>query len=152
MDRDLMRQLAFSDATAKKRLEAILHPLVGIEIGRQASDATTSGSPCLVFDIPLLVESSHWRQRLDKVLVIDCSPALQIERVRARNGLTAAAVEGIISVQASRPARLAAADYVLCNDGLSLEGLQRKARLLWLGFGLSSRTDSAHAADHRNSL
>lgn len=138
LDRDAMRTLAFADASAKKRLEAIIHPLVGAEIARQTDAALGTGHACLVYDIPLLVESSHWRRRVDKVLVVDCSPTVQILRVQVRSGLTQAAVEGIIAAQASRANRALAADYVLCNDKISLGGLAQEVAQLWHWFGLSS--------------
>lgn len=136
LDRDRMRQLAFDDPALKQQLESILHPLVGREAVRQASLAAAAGHACIVFDIPLLVESGHWRQQVDRVLVVDCSGETQIARVMARNGLARAAVEKIIAAQASRAQRLAAADACICNEGLSLAGLDRLARQMAAGFGL----------------
>lgn len=136
LDRDRMRQLAFDDPALKQQLESILHPLVGREAVRQASLAAAAGHACIVFDIPLLVESRHWRQQVDRVLVVDCSGETQIARVMARNGLARAAVEKIIAAQASRAQRLAAADACICNEGLSLAGLDRLVRQMAAGFGL----------------
>lgn len=134
MDRDAMRQLVFANAQAKKQLEAIVHPLVGEETARQASKAT---SACVVFDIPLLVESGRWRQRLDRVLVVDCNEATQIVRVMARNGWTRDAVQHVIAGQAGRDQRLAAADICIYNDApLSLAGLATMVRQLAQRFGL----------------
>ncbi len=137
MDRDAMRALAYADAGAKKRLEAIIHPLVGQEAERQVQAALQAGHGCIVFDIPLLVESGRWRQQLDRILVLDCTPATQVARVVARSGLAADAVARIIAAQASREQRLAAADVVLFNDGLSLDGLRAQVHQLARGFGLS---------------
>ena len=136
LDRDRMRQLAFDDPALKQQLESIIHPLVGQEAVRQASMAAAAGQACIVFDIPLLVESGRWRQQLDQILVVDCTGETQIARVMARNGLTRAAVEKIIAAQASRARRLAAADACICNEGLSLPGLDRLARQMAAGFGL----------------
>lgn len=136
LDRDRMRALAFTDATAKKRLEAIVHPLVGLETARQAQQALDAGRGLLVFDIPLLVESGRWRQQLDRILVVDCEPATQISRVTARSGLAAAAVEAIIAAQVPRSQRLAAADCVIYNDGITLDELGRQIRQLAQRFGL----------------
>ena len=86
MDRDVMRQLVFDDVAIRRRLEAIIHPLVSLETLRQAEDAARAGHVCIVFDIPLLVESGRWRQQLDRILVVDCSEATQISRVTARSG------------------------------------------------------------------
>jgi dephospho-CoA kinase len=126
LDRDRMRERAYADPAARKQLEEIIHPLVGQESERQVQAALDAGVPCIVFDIPLLVESGRWRERVDRVLVVDCSPETQVERVVARSGLRPEEVSAIIAAQASRGQRLAAADYVICNDGLSLEQLRDK--------------------------
>lgn len=136
MDRERMRALAFSDPSARRRLEQIVHPLVALETRHQTQAATEAGHRCIVFDIPLLVESAHWRAQLDQVLVLDCSPPTQIERVMRRSGLTRSEVENIIAHQASRRLRLHAADHVICNDGLSLPELARLVGLLSGRFGL----------------
>jgi dephospho-CoA kinase len=136
MDRDRMRQLAFDDPTARRRLESIVHPLVGLETLRQYEQAVSGGKHCVVFDIPLLVESGRWRQQLDQVLVVDCSEATQIHRVMARNGWSRDVVEKILAGQATRAQRLAAADICLYNDGLSLEALDTEVRQLAVRFGL----------------
>lgn len=134
LDRDRMRQLVFSDAQAKKQLEVIVHSLVGAETDRQAARA---GSACTVFDVPLLVESGRWRQKVDQVLVVDCSEELQIERVMARSGWTREAVEQVMAGQASRGQRLAAADVCIYNDApLSLAALALMVRQLASRFGL----------------
>jgi dephospho-CoA kinase len=127
MDRERMRRLAFSDPTARARLEAIVHPCVTQENERRARDAIAQGSALLVFDVPLLVESGHWERRLDAVLVVDCKVETQVQRVMTRNGLERAAVEAIIAAQATRAARRGAADMVIYNDdGVSLADLQRQ--------------------------
>lgn len=136
MDRERMRQLAFDDPSAKRRLESIVHPLVGLETLRQYEQAMGAGSRCVIFDIPLLVESGRWRQQLDQVLVVDCSEATQIDRVMARNGWPRDVVEKILAGQASRAQRLSAADICLYNDGLSLEVLDAQVRQLAARFGL----------------
>lgn len=134
MDRDAMRQLVFADARAKSQLEGIVHPLVGEETARQAAEAN---SACVVFDVPLLVESGRWRQRVDQVLVVDCSEATQIARVMARNGWSREAVQQVIAGQASRDQRLAAADICIYNDELlSLDALKVMVRKLAQRFGL----------------
>ena len=137
MDRDAMRALAYADTSAKKRLEAIIHPLVGQEGARQAQAAMAAGHACIVFDIPLLVESGRWRQQLDRILVVDCTAPTQISRVMARNALAIDAVQRIIAAQASREQRLAAADAVIFNDGLTLDGLRGEVSRIALAFGLS---------------
>lgn len=136
MDRDRMRQLAFTDTSARRRLESIVHPLVSQETLRQYRQAVSAGSACVVFDVPLLVESGRWRQQLDQVLVVDCSETTQVSRVMARNGWPREAVDKVIAGQASRAQRLSAADLCLYNDGLPLEVLDLQVRRLAARFGL----------------
>jgi dephospho-CoA kinase len=138
LDRDRMRALIHSDASARLRLEAIVHPLVGAETLKQTAHAMEQGHPCIVFDVPLLVESPSWRARVDHVLVVDCSAEVQISRVMTRNQMTRNEVEKIIASQASREQRLNAADSVLFNVGLSLSQLADEVRQLSPRFGLSS--------------
>ncbi|MES1980656.1 MAG: dephospho-CoA kinase [Pseudomonadota bacterium] len=136
MDRDFIRQLVFDNPAARLQLEAIIHPLVGLESLRQAEQAMRRGSACVLFDIPLLVESGRWRQQLDKVLVVDCSEATQVARVVARNGWTPEAVQKVMAGQATRAARRAAADICIYNDGLSLEELELAVGQISRSFGL----------------
>ncbi|MDB5928529.1 MAG: dephospho-CoA kinase [Polaromonas sp.] len=136
MDRDRMRQLVFSDPAARHRLEAIIHPLVSQESARQTGVAGATGRACIVFDVPLLVESGRWRQQLDRVVVVDCLEATQIARVMSRNALSQAMTEKVMAGQASRAQRLAAADICICNEGLSLEALTMLVRRLAPRFGL----------------
>ncbi len=128
LDRERMRSLAFADAAAKRRLETILHPLIGTETQAEASRSTAAVK---VFDVPLLVESGRWRDRVDKVLVVDCSEALQVERVMQRSGWSEAAVRAVIAQQATREARRAIADAVIDNDGVSLDTLALQVDTLW---------------------
>lgn len=128
LDRARMRELVFADVSAKQRLEAIVHPLIGSEVNRQALAAA---GRTVVFDVPLLVESAHWRTRVDRVLVIDCSEATQLERVMQRSGWARETVQAVIDQQASREARRATADAVICNDGLSLDQLAQEVDMLW---------------------
>ncbi len=131
-----MRELAYADPQARKRLEDIIHPLVGQESARQVQAALDAGVPCIVFDIPLLVESGRWRAQVDRVLVVDCSPETQVERVVARSGLEPQAIRAIMAAQAPRALRLAAADIVICNDGISLEQLRDNVVQAASSFGL----------------
>lgn len=129
LDRARMRELVFRDPAAKQSLEQLLHPLIGDETLREAARA--SRGQMVVFDVPLLVESGRWRARVDAVLVVDCAPAVQVERVMARSGLAREEVERIITSQASRAERRAAADAVICNEGVSLVQLESEVRALW---------------------
>jgi len=138
LDRDRMRALAYTDADARRRLERIVHPLVSQETWRQADLAESEGHRCLVFDVPLLVESAHWRQKVSQVLVVDCVPETQIARVMSRSALDRAAIVAILAAQASRQRRLTAADAVIFNDAISLATLKSHVHALAPGFGLSS--------------
>ena len=127
LDRERMRAHVFSHPEAKQALEAIIHPLVAQEIQRQALSANSNGHHTLVFDVPLLVESgARWRSQVDRVLVVDCSEETQIQRVMTRNGWSRETVQAIISAQASRSQKLAAADWVIHNEGVSLEALHTR--------------------------
>jgi dephospho-CoA kinase len=126
LHRERMRTHAYADPQARRHLEQIIHPLVREESDRQVRAALDAGVPCIVFDIPLLVESGRWRAQVDRVLVVDCSPQTQVDRVVARSGLTPEEVRAIMAAQASRGERLAAADIVICNEGLTLDQLRDK--------------------------
>ena len=126
LNRDRMRDLIFANPQAKKQLESIIHPLVAQEIAAQEKQAVERGAMCVVYDIPLLVESQKWQDYVDQIWVVDCSAATQIARVCARNGLTAAEVERIIAAQSPREKRLACADAVICNDDISLDELNAR--------------------------
>jgi dephospho-CoA kinase len=128
LDRDRMRALAFADPDAKRRLESILHPLIGTEARRQAAAAGDRG---VVFDVPLLAESSHWRDRVQRVLVVDCDEDSQVRRVMQRSGWSEDAVRRVIGQQAPRDRRRAIADAVIHNDGISLAQLVAEVRALW---------------------
>jgi len=136
LNRDRMRELVYSDPGARKRLEAIIHPLVGLITQRQAREAMDEGQPCVVFDIPLLVESGQWRSKLHRIMVVDCEEETQIDRVVARNALSRVDVANIIAAQASRHRRLAAADIVIYNQGLNIDGLRAEVAQLAGAFGL----------------
>jgi dephospho-CoA kinase len=114
LDRARMRRLVFSDAQARKRLEAILHPLIRVESARRVERAQ---SPYAILVIPLMVESGMDRSRTARVLVVDCPETLQVERVMRRSGLPDAEVRAILASQATRAQRLASADDVIDNSG-----------------------------------
>jgi dephospho-CoA kinase len=136
LDRAKMRDHAYARPEARRELEQIIHPLVGEEIARQVDAAVAAGARCIVFDIPLLVESGRWRQQVDRVLVVDCEPETQVTRVVARSGLAPEEVRAIIAAQAPRALRLAAADLVICNDGLTLDALRNEVEQAARTFGL----------------
>jgi dephospho-CoA kinase len=127
LDRAKMRALVFGDDAARKRLEAITHPLIRTETERETRDAQ---GVYLMHVIPLLVESGKWKGRFGRVLVVDCPVDTQIERVMRRNGFSREQVEAIIAKQASRDARLAAADDVIVNDRTSRDALAEQVDAL----------------------
>lgn len=114
MDRAAMRRLVFADPSAKGRLEGILHPMIRQLSAERCRSATC---PYVILAVPLLVESGSYRERCDRILVVDCPESLQIERVMARNGMAEEEVRAIMAAQASRAQRLAIADDVVLNDG-----------------------------------
>jgi dephospho-CoA kinase len=133
LNRQAMRELVFADPAARERLEAIVHPLISQVTEQRASEA----QGCyLVFVVPLLVESGRWRDRVDRICVVDCDPETQVARVQARSGLTPEAIGRIMMAQASREARLAVADDVVMNDAkTTFDELALRARNLhekWL--------------------
>jgi dephospho-CoA kinase len=125
LDRAAMRLRMLADPQAQSALEGIIHPLVRQCIDQQS--AAAGHAPCLVYDIPLLAEShALWRPRLDKILVLDCSAASQIQRVMARSGWTEQTVREVIARQASRAQRQAIADLIILNEGITLEQLREQ--------------------------
>jgi dephospho-CoA kinase len=116
----------FSDPAAKQRLEAILHPLIRIETERAASQAS---GIYRIFVVPLLVESGKWKERVSRVLVVDCPESLQVSRVMARNRLPEEQVRAIMAAQPTRAHRLAAADDVIVNDAGVAQLTPQVARL-----------------------
>ncbi len=140
LHRAAMREHVFADPSARHRLESILHPMIG---ERTLAEAAAASGAYLVFVVPLLAESGHWKDRVDRVLVVDCPEAVQIERVMRRNQLPRAQVEAIMASQASRGARLAIADDVLVNasdrETLEAETERLHRRYLALASGRSAR-------------
>lgn len=112
LDRAALRRRVFADEAQRRQLEAILHPRIrqAVEEALAALDA-----PYALVVIPLLVETGSYRDLLDRVLVVDCPEAVQLERVMARSGLAREEVAAILAVQAGRAERLAAADDVIAN-------------------------------------
>lgn len=127
LDRAQMRAIVFEKPAQKAKLEAILHPMIGVECELQATAATGSA---VVFDVPLLVESDRWRQKVDRILVVDATAEIQVARVMARSNWTEETTLSVLSTQASRSTRLKAADAVIFNVGKSLAQLAEEVRVL----------------------
>jgi dephospho-CoA kinase len=121
MDREKMRELAFSDPAARKKLEALLHPMIRDESARRIAAAA---GPYVVHVIPLLVEGGEYRGRVDRVVVVDSPEDVQVARVRQR-GLDEQQIRKILGIQAPRAARLQAADDVIDNGG-TLDALRKQ--------------------------
>ncbi|MGV1043626.1 dephospho-CoA kinase [Limnohabitans sp.] len=137
MDRQAMRERIFQDHAAKRQLEAIIHPLVSQITAERTQNALDQGHRCLVFDVPLLVESGErWRRQVDRVMVVDCDVSTQQQRVMARNGLPAQEIDRIIAQQASRAQRLSCADIVIVNQSMNLLELEAQISQVAADFGL----------------
>lgn len=124
--RALMRERVFKDLALKKRLEAVIHPLVRQEI--QAFTDSADGPYCVIC-VPLLLETGTARARTDRILVVDAPEALQASRASQRDQADAAQIRQIIAAQIPREERLRAADDVISNDG-SLENLKLQVKRL----------------------
>jgi dephospho-CoA kinase len=111
LDRRALRALVFGDAGLRRQLEALLHPLIRRDMERRAQAAV---GPYLVMAIPLLIEGGSL-DRVDRILVVDVDEAVQVQRVMARDGCSLSQARAMVASQASRAARLAAADDVLTN-------------------------------------
>jgi dephospho-CoA kinase len=122
LNRDLMRQSIFSDPAAKKKLEAILHPLIRAESIKQVAQAT---SPYVILAVPLLFETNGYKNIMNTTLVIDCAEPTQIRRTQARGGMTSEQIHAVMAAQLPRAERLKKADHIIDNNG-SLEVLHRE--------------------------
>jgi dephospho-CoA kinase len=113
LNRRALRDLIFSDPSSRQDLERILHPLIRAHM-EQSTEAAIG--PYIVMAIPLLVEGDS-RNRVDRILVVDVDEIVQLQRVMARDGSTLEQARAILDSQATRSARLAAADDILLNAG-----------------------------------
>lgn len=112
LDRRALRELVFSDASARTDLEAITHPRIREQTLQAARQAT---GPYVVLVVPLLIGSTL-RSAVDRILVVDCEPATQLARLLARDGGSRSTAEAIIATQTDRETRLTAADDVITNN------------------------------------
>ncbi|MCX7222136.1 MAG: dephospho-CoA kinase [Burkholderiales bacterium] len=132
LDRARMRELVFSNPTERVTLEGILHPLIAQEVLVQAKAATGLYA---VFVVPLLVESGRWRDRIDRLCVVDCDEATQIARVQARSGIPTDTIRRILDAQATRAQRLAVADDIIVNSAsTTVEELEKQVLVLHEGW------------------
>lgn len=135
LDRVAMRRQVFADPQVRQQLEGILHPRIRSEAERRCRLATT---PYVLLVVPLLIESGAYRDRVRRVLVVDCDEATQVARVVARSGLSPDEVRRIIATQLARAERLAVADDVIVNmagvAALEPQVLAMHERYLRLGY------------------
>lgn len=121
LNRQAMRELVFSNASARKALEGILHPFIYAEAQAMGCTPLSADESYVVFVVPLLVgldgDATRWRTRVQRIVTVDCAPELQMVRLMARAGLSLDAAQSIINAQANREQRLACADDVIGNDG-----------------------------------
>lgn len=133
LNRAKMRQLVFSDESAKQQLEKILHPLILAQAKIQAGSST---APYVLIVVPLLFETPDYQNWLSHIIVVDCSEETQIERVSKRNNLNEQTVRAIMAQQLSRAQRLKFANDIIFNEGtitdLSLQISQLHQRFLKL--------------------
>ncbi|TVT58537.1 MAG: dephospho-CoA kinase [Sedimenticola thiotaurini] len=125
LNRNWLREHIFSDAGAKRELEAILHPRIRAEMRRQLSEVEGSYA---IFSIPLLLETGQ-DKTVDRILVVDCDPELQISRVTQRDDASESQTRAIIATQIDRKSRLTAADDIITNNG-SLSELRPQVEAL----------------------
>lgn len=113
LDRARLRRRVFADPRQRHALEAILHPRARTKIQHHLA---ALDAPYAILSAPLLIESG-WTGLVDRILVVDCPRALQIQRTRQRDGLPVAQIEAITNSQADRDTRLATADDIIHNNG-----------------------------------
>ncbi len=128
IDRARLRERVLKDPGALKRLEAIVHPLVGETQRRFRVEAEASGAACAVLDIPLLYETGG-DARCDHVLVVTADAAVQRQRVLARPGMTEEAFQAILEKQVADAEKRARADFVL-NTGFGFEFARDQVRAI----------------------
>ncbi|HMT94354.1 dephospho-CoA kinase [uncultured Thiothrix sp.] len=137
LDRAWMRAQIFKDPSARTQLEGILHPIIYARIGQAMQTAFESGAAYVIVDVPLLVEQGY-QSLFDRIVVVDCLPLQQLERVRARDQTADSQTQQIMQIQASRDLRLQAATDLLDNTS-SKEVLELQVNQLHKKFlGLSS--------------
>ncbi len=112
LDRQRMRESVFSDENKRRKLESILHPVIAQSMLAAADQA---GGAYQILVVPLLLETGMNRL-VDRILVVDCPPQLQLERLISRDSESRAGGKRILDAQLDRTRRLAGADDVLVND------------------------------------
>lgn len=146
LDRDRMRTLVFADPAARRKLEAILHPMIRSEVEAAVGMVR---APYVVLVVPLLIETDAYRDLMRRILVVDCSESEQIARVGERSKLSAETVRGIMASQTGRAERLAHADDVIVNDA-DMATLRRRTTELHRAYlALAKNEVSGHAMSEK---
>ena len=134
LDRRALRERIFAEATDRAALEALMHPAI---MGELRARALRAGGAYQIWVIPLLVEHDLGAT-VDRVLLVDCDEELQLRRVQVRDAVTLAQARAVLAAQATRAARLAAADDVIVNEG-NLERLREQVETLHTRYGTLAR-------------
>jgi dephospho-CoA kinase len=129
LDRAALAAVAFADADATTRLNAIVHPAVGVELARQVADAREH-APVVVVAIPLFREEHRALLGIDLVVCVDCAPDVARTRLVEQRGMDRGDVDRRMAAQTPRAQRAAAADVVLDNDGIPA-ALDAEVDALW---------------------
>jgi dephospho-CoA kinase len=125
LNRAALRQKVFANSEARKQLEAIIHPAIFDKAMEALNKNATA--PYQVLAIPLLFESDRYLKIINRSLVIDSTPEMQIARASKRDGLLKADIQKIIDVQMSRTKRNSLADDIILNES-SIEELRGKIK------------------------
>jgi len=125
LDRAALREIIFNNATARKKLEDILHPAIREKVQYQLQALSF---PYVIIVIPLYVETGQFL-KTDRILVVDCPQEIQKNRVLARDNVSMEQLGKILEAQATRQQRLAVADDIIVNDA-DIETLQHKVMQL----------------------
>lgn len=126
LKRKEMRNLVFSDSNSRRKLEAILHPLIRNEVARRVA---LCSAPYLIVVVPLLLETGHYQGMVHRILVVDCSEREQVNRATGRSGVDELTVRAIMAAQVSRDERLRQADDVIVNEA-DMPNLERQVEAL----------------------
>jgi dephospho-CoA kinase len=127
LNRERVRAIVFADADKKRALEQILHPRIRRQWSLEAEGHRNS-TELFFADIPLLYETGG-ETLCDRVVVVACSPRIELERLMARTGLGKTEAQQMIDSQMPLTEKMARADHVVWNNG-GIEVLKEQARLL----------------------
>lgn len=125
LNRIKLRNLIFSDPVAKQQLEKILHPKIRRQLILQGQQQQT---PYCIFAIPLLIES-NMKSVIDRVLVIDLNVEQQLQRLQKRDAISHSQARLMIEAQCDHKQRLANADDIINNNGVT-DALNKQVKTL----------------------